>query len=949
MQIELLNNIPINDLREVNVAEPEVLETLLNVLDANEEEIPGGNFYNFLRIAEQNQYQLAHDGDTFTSRTLLALSNVYLYLIEESSWLVRLPKNEADKERARVEDVCRRLRACADAAELLRDKEADTYINRFLTKVQKTGYIHRKEKTCQVVLDLMRMDNSYFNYIPVLVDIVLMRQQEEWIASDFRGQLVALLQEFITHQVEVLKNLVSPDGKEEQEQVAQVIKAIAMQLLLFQKTDEIDFAYNRALLYRFSSYIPTANSISLLNNAYKCLIGQTSDMMLEYTWGSLSSVGVIASLLSVPKEMNHAIHKAYSNEKQIIDLTDKAIILRPSGLNEAKPIKAIPSVISMWHGLQIEVDNAPDTKVNRTTTDLKLFNLWWKEIEQDLFRERKLKTPIAATKKRPSVGDNVWIVIDGIIDSSEFAFHATIRDDESFVGDGIIYVKDDIVGYDPRSINASYFLDNGFRDTKQDLPYIFEATVIGSVGSMLHFSMAKLIEEDWKESDITNYGNEINAVVTYKLDSTGQCIAVSEFGQTVQFVDKMDFVRQGDKVILRVVGVKDTKKHGLQLLGEYISMSEVDVTQQHAIVNLLQAYSRGEVYDENNIIEQTKEESPKTPELEIKIVSEMVRLIDRQAYLSKDLIDRFILLHVAGTLSRIIDNQYQVEYYRHCCEQQITLQEFGKNNAINLDKLQKLDEIPAEMLSMFPVLQLRRQELHALNALGKPDDKDKILLMLETTDNAELKRLCNLVLAYNFLSEFKMESEKKAIVDEISNLMNIKLDIQEALFMGAENEITEFKMSLVYIANALHKVIPDPQAQMQIILKEINAFLNTKGGKLYVGVNNLGYAVGVSDDLEWFQRNQGNIANVSDMDTYQQYLTNCIYKAWPDINTLIQISKPDCNGRDVVLVEVLPSSIPLTLDGNYYYRVGTETRMVTKEGEKEFLKRRPAQYESLKQ
>lgn len=38
-----------------------------------------------------------------------------------------------------------------------------------------------------------------------------------------------------------------------------------------------------------------------------------------------------------------------------------------------------------------------------------------------------------------------------------------------------------------------------------------------------------------------------------------------------------------------------------------------------------------------------------------------------------------------------------------------------------------------------------------------------------------------------------------------------------------------------------------------------------------------------------------------------------------------------------------------TLEGSYYYRVGTETRMVTKEGEKEFLKRRPAQYESLKQ
>jgi predicted HTH transcriptional regulator len=84
------------------------------------------------------------------------------------------------------------------------------------------------------------------------------------------------------------------------------------------------------------------------------------------------------------------------------------------------------------------------------------------------------------------------------------------------------------------------------------------------------------------------------------------------------------------------------------------------------------------------------------------------------------------------------------------------------------------------------------------------------------------------------------------------------------------------------------------------------------------------------------------------MDTYQQYLTNAIYRTWPNINTLIQVTQPNYNGRNLVVVEVSPSSSPLSLEGSYYYRVGTETRIVTKEGEKEFLKRRPAQYESLK-
>lgn len=947
MQTDLLTNIQVEDLKEVNVANAEVLTTLLAVLDVAGDEISGKKIYDFLGIAEKNQYQLAGQGEERTSRTLLALSNIYLYLIEESDWLIKLPENEVALERKRVEDICRRMRACAEAADLLSENNADTYINRFLTKVQKTGYIHRKEKTCQIVLDLLRMDEQYFSYIPVLVDIVLMRQCEEWLVSDLRGQLVILLQEFIAYKTDILKNLVSPDSKQEQEQIAQVIKAIALQLKLYKKDDAIDFSYNRALLYHFASFVPTANAEVLLKNAYYCLIESTSDYPLEYGWSSISSVGVVASILSTPKEPLRKIHKAFSNDEQIVDVSEKNIIISPDGLEESQKRKSIPSTIAMWNKLQVEVESPPSTKVTQSTTDLKKFNLWWKEIEKDLFLSRKQKSVSVSKKKKPAIGDYVWIVVDGIISAPDLSFHATIRDDDKYEGDGIISIKEDIVGYDPRSVNASFFLNNGFRDPKTGMPYIFEAIVEGYVGSMLHFSMARLIEDDWCNSSLTNYGNELNAVVTFRLDTSGQCIAISEEGPTIQFVDINGNVSQGDHVRTRVTGVKKTKNHGLQLTGDYVSHTTVEVTQPLAIAKLLQDYSKGEIYKEEEVeLVGQKEQVEKISQENI---AQMIRIIDRQAYLSKNIVDRYLLLCVAGTLSRIIDDQVQVDYYRHCCAQQITLQEFGKNNAINLENLHKLDDIPEEMISMFPLLHLRRQELHALNALGKPDDKDKILFILETTDNAELKKLCNLVLAYNFLSEFKMDEEKKAIIDNISELMNIKLDIQETEYLGNENEITEFKSSLIFIANAEHKVIADPQSQLHVILKEINAFLNTKGGKLYIGVNNLGYAVGVSDDIEWLRQNQNSCGNVTDMDTYQQYLTNAIYKAWPNINTLVQVTQPNFSGRNVVVVEVSPSSSPLSLEGSYYYRVGTETRMVTKEGEKEFLKRRPAQYESLKQ
>lgn len=954
MQTDLLNNIHVNDIREVNIIDSDVLDTLLNVLDAKNDEISGGNLYNYLDVVEQNLYHLAKIEDSFSSRTLLALNNIYLYLIEETDWLVRLPKNEADRERSRVENVCRRLRICAEAVAFLMDNTADAFINRFLTKVQKTGYIHRKEKTCQIVLDIMRLDNKYFEYVPVLVDIVLMRQREEWIASDLRDQLVAILQEFIAYKVETLKNVVSPDRKEEQEQVAQVIKAIALQLLLYNDSDSIDFSYNRALLYRFLSYVPKTNALSLLNNAYNCLIGATNNIKLEYSWEdlssrsgeNLSSIGLIASKLSVPKVVT-PVNRIYLNEFQIIDITEKRLMLKPRNMDVVKPVKAIPSTIHMWNGLQVEIDTSLSNKINQTTIDLKLYDLWWNEIERHLFRERKMNHINDIKKKKPSIGDRVWIVIDGIYDPSYLTFHATIKDD-NFMGDGIISIKGDIVDYAPKNY-ASYFLDNGFRDSKTNKPFLFDAEVIGHEGDMFHFSMAKLIWEDWKDSDISDYGREVNAVVTYRNEVTGQCIAVTEDGPSILFRENNGIVQQGDQVRLRVTKWKNTEEYGFQLWGEYISSSNDVVTYQLAIVNLLEWYSRGEVYDEH--IEENEPEvvEQATNNLEKKDIEEIILLVDRQAYISKDLIDRFLLLNLAGTLSRIIDDLDRVEYYHHCCEQQIALQEFGKNNTFNVEKLRELDRIPEDMVLKFPMLKLRRQEIQVLNALGKIDDMEKILSMLNNTDNTELKKLCNLVLAYNFLSEFKeMDDKKHAIIDNISSLMNIKLDIQEAEFIGSENEMMEFKSSLIYIANAEHKIILDPEAQMHVILKEVNAFLNTKGGKLYIGVNNLGYAVGLFDDIEWFQRNPGKLGNITDMDTYQQYLTNAIYKKWPDINTLVQISSPNYNGRNVVLVDIHPSKDPLKLDGYYYYRVGTETRTVTKEGEKEFIKRRPEQYESLK-
>lgn len=94
-----------------------------------------------------------------------------------------------------------------------------------------------------------------------------------------------------------------------------------------------------------------------------------------------------------------------------------------------------------------------------------------------------------------------------------------------------------------------------------------------------------------------------------------------------------------------------------------------------------------------------------------------------------------------------------------------------------------------------------------------------------------------------FLTEVKAE-DKPAIAPTTPIIANEETPVGE---FGEETDNREFKSTIIYPAGAIG---PDIDTQMVVILRTIAGFMNANGGKLYIGVNDNGNAVGIENEYK---------------------------------------------------------------------------------------------------
>lgn len=190
-----------------------------------------------------------------------------------------------------------------------------------------------------------------------------------------------------------------------------------------------------------------------------------------------------------------------------------------------------------------------------------------------------------------------------------------------------------------------------------------------------------------------------------------------------------------------------------------------------------------------------------------------------------------------------------------------------------------------------------------------------------------LARLAKLVQANNHLGDFLDKQILNSIKREITKMLSVDeetkgLENENGVYLGTEDINKEFKTSFVFPPE--NKMQAAPSVQRTNVFKSVCGFLNSiTGGTLYIGVNDLGYVVGIQNDMNYLKKDK--------IDEYIRYIQDEAKKVFGlDILTYITISSL-YDGK-VVALQVKPCDYKIvTLDGVAYIRINSETRKMDEE------------------
>lgn len=284
--------------------------------------------------------------------------------------------------------------------------------------------------------------------------------------------------------------------------------------------------------------------------------------------------------------------------------------------------------------------------------------------------------------------------------------------------------------------------------------------------------------------------------------------------------------------------------------------------------------------------------------------------------------DRYKMLCVIGILSKMCGNEdsehlmdFMSQYLR--CAIYFAQGKYAKLFDLILDS----------SIANLPLVERRCKIINILQNFESVQDAALLEAMINDPDE-QLSKLATLVQSGCRLKSVLSNSNMNTIKREITRTLSVDdaadtdLDEENGRYMGSEDFNKEFKTSIVFPPNNGMKA--DTAEQRINVFKTVCAFLNSDtGGTVYLGVNDLGYAVGVEADMKELKANT--------MDKYLRYITDEAKDCF-GLNMMTYVQITAMLDDKVVAIQVKPCDYKLVeLEGVAYVRVNAETRRMDEE------------------
>lgn len=884
-------------------------------------------------------------------------NSICLYIIQGSDCLKECNSEQRAAIQERLSGYVEQFSQIAHAADLIAQGKEEAFIDNILNNLKQAGYLYRPSEQFRVMMTILRLrpelisddkDREQTSRITLLFEALHSWPVTNWREEPFRSALVDQLEIFISENTDKLNSIALNDSGADNRQTNRIIRAISIQSILAKPSDRVDLAHNKVLLYRLLASFNSYDTESLLYKAVGAILGNlyTND----FYWDDTSRIQLLqekASRYSDNLEDFSTQSKVFSSGPLIVELHPRELIVRTKYATEDSSV--LPNDLIGWMKPKIYLQENIKTPSASRKNDLKAFRTMWADIENGIFKDSDPNSAAKreARKQLPEDGEDVEIIIDDFdIDPvyERMRFHCRIVDDYHYGSGWLAATSDDFLPWlDYRDYPINYNGDlNIFRSSDGAyLRYRARAVNVDSSGKNIRFTMKKEIED--YITYIPEMNEESHAVVRYIHNGSGHknyphYLCLSDNGYTVKLpLDATDglTLEVGNHILVRYTGRDHSSSNNVFMTGEFAGIMRGDqYGKLTPLRNLMQGMGEP-VYsiEESGELEVVEAQQVMSREE----LLQFVLMLQRRAYSEKEYIQAFNYLGLGALLCRAIDDNNLYNEMRLHQDLLTHLQFYARNKKVDFVELEKY----RDRVEGHAILKKLYTKLEIVAAISRPETNLRLWEISAGDDETE-RMLSRLVLSYNLLPDEGFEAGRKEIMGSISSLLNVNSNDAILKYYGEEDQNVEFKSSLIFTNKKKDHMQARPEEQTHEILEIICGFLNSKGGTLYIGVNDLGYEAGLLEDIryrEWKGKKSSPDAMLVD-------LNNAIHEHFPgDVADAIETDRDTDASKVVLRVKVNAMREPVALDGTYFVRNGTSTRPRLGADLESFLKNRADNYD----
>lgn len=873
---------------------------------------------------------------------IILIQRIALYILEGSDYLRSCNHEHRSQLQSRLSNYVELCTQYGDAARMILEGKHEDFIDRMFARLKESGYLYNPSKQFRIMMTILKLCPELINTrMGELFEALHNWDISNWSSDPFRPALVEQLQIFIQENASKVNNLPANDSSDENKTIIRIVLAIAVQRLLATDTDNIDLNLNRAMLYRYISYLIPGSMNTLLNKSIDSLLGV--DFQNEYSWQDTDQPTLLLVKSSHPNpdiECRDIVTKIYSTSKAEVRL--KSDTLQIIARDAEEDATSVPSGLFDWPSTSISLAEPLPTKNIRKSKDLKVFRQMWNDVAWSIFGDEDLSDEEKLEKRIPYDGEEVKIMIDGVKifdklpDKQKLQFHCTICDD-MFRGEGWLPCDTfHMFGWlSHRDIPGNYDGSIKFAQNRDGQPLLYTAKAYQKPYG-LQFNMKSQIEDFLLEASSSD--KELIGIITHYDSKNDAWLCLTEMGSTFKIFNDQSTKALGRGNLVRVRYVEpDRSSSFTQLFVGELSEDQGNlpstIKKSLCLHNLMQALGEDptDIQEESFEVRETEEVMSKEELLEL------VYIFQRRAYTETDYLKAYNYLGVATILCRLAEDDLLLKRLDLHMSFLNLLQDFGKNQKIDIQDL----DSSADDIKDIPMLERLHSRLKIVADLDVNENSDELWGISKNPRNETEGKLASLVLSYNILP-CDLEKPRKEIMKEITTLLNVNNAVTSSKYYGDESQTVEFKSSVVYSSKKGSR--PDLKTQMHEIIHTVCGFMNARGGSLYIGVNDAGYENGLSDDLA-YMRATGKKATLDGLIVELQNNLDRKIPAYAKDHCEISVDPESSKG--VIELKVRPVKRPVELDGIIYVRSSSTTKPRLGDERDEFIKNRSHNYDLL--